>query len=133
ALTLHPVANGLDDVEHGIVFAEAFPPPTFLNVIQHRAPALIERLNLRNVRRAIYEGQHKLAVLDQRIEGLFDVQTDPTEVHNVAADHGAKVAEMQRKLASLVTLAESRRAEAGFTAAVDEAVIDHLRALGYIE
>jgi arylsulfatase A-like enzyme len=133
ALTLHNVANGQDDAEHGIVFAEAFPPLTFLNVIQHRAPALIERMGLHSVRRGIYEGQHKLAVLDQQVEGLFDVDADPTEVRNIAGDLSAKVSEMQRKLSGLVALAESRRAEEAFTAEVDESVIDHLRALGYIE
>lgn len=133
ALTLKHAANGKDDAEHGLVFAEAFPPLTFLNVIQHRNPALVEPMSLHSVRRGIYDGQHKLAVVDGRIEGFFDVANDPTETQDLATVQAAQAAEMQRKLASLVTLAESRRAEAGFTSEVDASVLDHLRALGYIE
>lgn len=133
ALTLRQVANGADDSERGLVFAEAFPPLTFLNVIQHRTPLLIQQLKLQTVRRGIYQGAHKLAVIDQNVEGFFDISADPGEVRNIAANHMTAVSEMQRKLASLVALAESRRAEAGFSDRVDDSVVEHLRALGYIE
>src|SRR5262249_25117546 len=133
ALTLRRVANGEDDAEHGLVFAEAFPPLTFLNVIRHRNPAVIDLMNLHSVRRGIYDGQHKLTMVDDRIQSFYDVASDPSEAHDLSVQHVAEAAEMQRKLNSLVTLAESRRAEAGFTAEVDDSVIDHLRALGYIE
>lgn len=133
ALTLQPVANGAEDVENGLVFSEAFPPLTFINVVQHRDPSLVDRMRLHSIRRGIYEGGRKLIMLDQQVEGLYDMASDPTEIHSIADSNGAQVTEMQRKLSGLVTLAESRRAEAGFTSAVDESVIEHLRALGYIE
>lgn len=133
ALTLSNVVTGGADEEDSVTISEAFPPLTFLNVIQHRNPGLIGKLHLKGVRRGIYTGQHKLAVVDQRVEGLFDVTADPSESRNIAMEQKLRVAEMQRKLGALVAEAESQRAGAGASSEVDEAVVDHLRALGYIE
>lgn len=132
-LSLSRIVTGGDDVEGGVVLSEAFPPLTFLNVIQHRYPDLIKKLHLKGVRRGIYTGQHKLAVVDQRVEGLFDVTTDPSEAHNISMEQKLRVAEMQRKLGALVAEAESLRAGTSASSEVDESVVDHLRALGYIE
>jgi uncharacterized sulfatase len=132
-LSLRAAAEHGADIESGVAISEAFPPLTFLNVIRHRDPALIPKLHLKGVRRGIYTGQHKLAVVDQRVEGLFDVTSDPTENHNLAMEQKLRVVEMQRKLGALVAEAESRQAESGASGEVDESVVDHLRALGYIE
>jgi uncharacterized sulfatase len=132
-LSLGRVASGGDDAEDGVAISEAFPPLTFLNVIQHRNPALIDKLRLKGVRRGIYDGQHKLVVVDQRVEGLFNVTADPAEAHNLVIDQKLRVAEMQRKLGALVAQAESQRVESGAGSEVDDAVVEHLRALGYIE
>ncbi len=132
-LTLRGVVNSSEDVDEGVAISEAFPPLTFLKVIQHHNPELIGKLHLKGVRRGIYTGQHKLAVVDQHIEGLFDVTADPSETHNTSREQKLRVAEMQRKLGALVAEAESQRANAGTSGEVDEAVVDHLRALGYIE
>lgn len=132
-LSLSSVAQGGTDVENNIAMAEAFPPLTFLNVIQHRNPALIPRLNLRGVRRALYEGSRKLAVVDQQVEGLYDIEGDASEVNNLAGEASAPISTMQRQLATLVSKAEVQRAATSTAGAVDESVVDHLRALGYIE
>ncbi|MBZ0284439.1 MAG: sulfatase-like hydrolase/transferase [Anaerolineae bacterium] len=133
-LTLAHIPAG-SDLESGVALTEAFPPLTFLNVIQHRNPALIERLKLRNVRRGIYDGAHKLAMVDDRVEGLFNVADDPLEMRDLAATEAAWVAALSRRLSGLVTQAESRRVEtAEFEGGTrDAAVLEHLRALGYIE
>lgn len=133
SLSLAVVAQGGADVENNMAMAEAFPPLTFLNVIQHRSPALVPRLKLRGVRRALYDGSHKLAVVDQQVEGLFDIETDPTEVKNLATERGATISTMQRQLATLVSKAESQQSAVSTAGAVDDSVVDHLRALGYIE
>ncbi len=134
-LSLSAVANGAADAEQGNPMAEAYPPLTFLSVIRHRQPALIPQLSLLGVRRAIYDGAHKLAQIDQRVEGLFDVASDPGETRSIAADQPRRVSELQRKLATLVSRAEIQRVAASEAASApaDEAVVEHLRALGYIE
>ena len=134
ALSLANETSGLDP-EGGVALSEAFPPLTFLNVVQHRAPALIERLRLSLVRRALYAGGHKLTAIDGQVEGLFDVGADPTESHDLSAADPARAADLLRMLDQRVTAAAGRHAdgEAAQAAAPDQAVIDHLRALGYIE
>lgn len=133
-LSLSTVANADTDPEKNIAMAEAFPPLTFLNVIQHRDPASIQRLRLQNVRRALYQDQHKLTVIGQQVDSLYDIAADPTEVQSVAATEAPTLSAMQRLLAAQVNKAESQRlTTTASTGVVDESVVDHLRALGYIE
>lgn len=132
-LTLRHVASGAPDAEGRVAFAEAFPPEIFLGVIQHRNEALINRLRLSSVRRSIYRDNHKLATVGGQVEGLFDIAADPAETDDLSAGQTALTAELQRKLAAFVTTAESRRADEVAFAPVDDAVLDQLRALGYIE
>jgi uncharacterized sulfatase len=133
-LTLTQAAGG-SDLEGGIALAEAFPPLTFLNVVQHRSPALVERLRLNGVRRGLYAGAHKLVLVGEQVEGLFDIAADPGETRSLAAEQPDRAAELMPKLAALVAQAESHRAEADpfVTPEADAATLDHLRALGYIE
>ncbi len=134
ALSLSGAANGATDIEQNIAMAEAFPPLTFLNVIQHRNAPAIQRLRLQNVRRALYQDHHKLAVVSQQVEGLFDIATDPTEIQSIATTELSTLSAMQRTLAGLVNKAESQRVESSVSSGtVDDSVVDHLRALGYIE
>ncbi|MBI1278751.1 MAG: sulfatase-like hydrolase/transferase [Anaerolineaceae bacterium] len=133
-LSLSNVANGSTDIEQNMAMAEAFPPLTFLNVIQHRNAPVIQKMRLKNVRRALYQDQHKLAVVGQQVEGLFDISTDPTEVQSVATVEAPTLSAMQRMLIAQINKAESQRIDSPVsTSEVDESVVDHLRALGYIE
>jgi len=133
-MSLSGVANGSTDIEQNRAMAEAFPPLTFLNVIKHRNAPIIPKMRLQNVRRALYQDQHKLAVVGQQVEGFFDIAADPTEVQSVAATQAPTLSAMQRMLIAQVNKAESQRVETPVTTSeVDESVVDHLRALGYIE
>lgn len=132
-LTLRLVANGAPDAENDIAFAEAFPPEIFLSVIQHRNAALIERLRLSSVRRGMYQGDYKLATSGSQVDGLFNIATDPAEIQDVSSAQATLTAELQRKLTAFVKTADSRRAAEMAFAPVDDSVLDHLRALGYIE
>ncbi|MCB9453708.1 MAG: sulfatase [Anaerolineaceae bacterium] len=132
-LALHTAVVDAAPLEHDLAYAEAFPPLTFLNVVQHQNPALIERLRLNLTRRSVYAGAHKLVTVGDQVEGLFDLAGDPAEIHSVAAQHPQQVTTLRRKLDTFVTHAESQRAEAAEFAEVDAGVVDHLRALGYIE
>ncbi|MFN8561371.1 MAG: sulfatase-like hydrolase/transferase [Anaerolineae bacterium] len=89
-LSLINAVNGAPDSEGGLAFSEAFPPSTFLNVLEHRSPAVIERLRLWQVRRAVYDGDHKLVAAENAVEGLFDLAHDPAETRDVAADQPAR-------------------------------------------
>ena len=60
-----------------MAFSEAFPPSTFLNVLEHRSPAVVERMRLRQVRRAIYDGDQKLIMRENQVENLFNVAAIP--------------------------------------------------------
>ena len=119
--------------EKNLAFAEAFPPSTLLNVVQHRQPHLVEPLRLTHVRRGVYQDSHKLAVADHHIEGLFDIAADPAEHINIQNQHSTLADSMQDKLSAFVQMAEHYRADGDHQGNVSPDVIDNLRALGYIE
>ena len=130
-LSLSKAVNGSADSEGGMAFSEAFPPSTFLNVLEHRSPAVVERMRLRQVRRALYDGDHKLIMRENQVETLFNVADDPAETNDLAADQPTQIATLERKISAFVqTMGQPpdvRSAEA------DEKVVEQLRALGYIE
>ena len=132
-LSLARATNGAVDTEGGIAFSEAFPPTTFLNVIEHRQPKLIDTLNLRQVRRGVYDGAHKLVMVGTESEGLFDVARDPAEQQNVAAQHPDIVQRLQGRLAAFVQTSAEQHHENGHFGDVDDSILDNLKALGYIE
>lgn len=133
-LSLARSVNCQPDPEGGIVFSEAYPPQTFLSVLRHRNPALIDRMRLTQVRRGVYDGSHKLTMVADKVDGLFDVASDPTEVNDISHQQLARVTELKTKVGSFIQQAVSRRAEnTTFDGEVNDEVIDQLRALGYIE
>jgi uncharacterized sulfatase len=133
ALTLANAVNGRVDAEQGMAFSEAFPVSTYIHVMAHREPALIAKLRLNSVRRAVYMGQHKLTLVGQETEGLFDIASDPHETRDVASQHMSLVGEMRRRAAQMVTQAEMQRADSDRHGEVSAEVEENLRALGYIE
>jgi uncharacterized sulfatase len=132
-LSLARSLNGKPDKEGGVAFAEAFPPQTVVNLIHNRTPELLERLKLRQVRRGVYAGEQKLALIGESVDGLFDVGNDPTETQNVADDQPDTVRDLQAKVAEFIKTAEHFRADGGAYNKVSAEVEDNLRALGYIE
>jgi uncharacterized sulfatase len=132
-LSLVNATDGARDTEGNLAFAEAFPPTTFLGVLERRNPAIIERLSLTQVRRGIYDGANKLAVVGGRVEGLFDVSADPAETRDLSVSKPDLAADLHRKLDLFVNTAEKYRAGGAAFSQVTEKVVDQLRALGYIE
>ncbi|MBL8133790.1 MAG: sulfatase [Anaerolineae bacterium] len=119
------------DVESATAFSEAYPPLTFLNVLEHRSPSVIERLRLRLVRRALYAGDRKLVAEGDRVEGLFDLAGDPTESRDLQGGRAAEAEALLRQLSAFAGAhSQAYRPEPG---EVSEEVVEHLRALGYIE
>jgi len=130
-LSLLPLLEGDPDAENGVAFSEAFAPNIFLRVIEHQAPTLINHLNLRETRRAVYQGDYKLILRENALEGLYNIAHDPAETQDIAVDHADRVATMRGQIETLVRRAAQPNAEK--IAPVDEEVVEHLRALGYIE
>ncbi len=63
---------------------------------------------------------------------LYDIQADPKETRNVAAEHGDVVAKLSGDLTALKVMAGSR-AVTGASGAIDEATRQKLESLGYVK
>lgn len=129
--SLLPLLENASDVENGIAFSEAVAPHMFARVIEHRAPELITRLNLLETRRAVYQGDYKLILRENVVEGLYNVAADPAETRDLAAAQPDEVAALRGQIESFTRHADP--VHAAQLAPVDEEVVEHLRALGYIE
>lgn len=132
-LSLARATNCKPDTEGGVAFAEAFPPQTFLSVMKHRSPHLIERLSLRDVRRGVYDGEHKLATVGGQVEGLFHIATDPAEVNDVSAQYSALSGQLRQRIDQFVASAQAQRSDDVLPGRISPEMAEHLRALGYIE
>ena len=132
ALSMRGLFNAGDDIEEQTPFSEAFPPHTFLHVLEHRNPTLIERLRLRQVRRAVYHHGGKLAMVGDQVEGFYHVEQDPLEQVNLAHHAPQQVAHLQELLTRFSHQQASQRTHA-HPMVDDPAVVDQLRALGYLE
>ncbi|MGD2176300.1 MAG: sulfatase [Anaerolineae bacterium] len=120
-----------------IVFAEAYTPDTLLALMENENPAAIETFRCRSMRRAAYEGRHKLITVGDEPDELFDVIDDPGETRNLLVEHPGKVARLHSALTTFAKHVEARR-PANWQAVRslsldDEEVTARLRALGYIE
>ncbi|MGB1286881.1 MAG: sulfatase-like hydrolase/transferase [Aggregatilineales bacterium] len=131
-LSLIRSLNGKPDTEGNSAFAEAFPPDNLLSVLRHKDPTMIERMNLTSVRRGVYQDNHKLAMVGQQVEGMYDIASDPAELTNIAASHDDVVETLQGKVHDFVRehsgTSTSRQNEK-----LSDEVMENLRALGYID
>lgn len=132
-LTLANVANGHPDAEEGVAYIEAYPPKTILSMLHRRNPAIIERLQLQQVRRGVYAGNYKLTTVGERVEALYAVDSDPTERCDVACDYPELVSEMQHQIDKFFAKAERQRADGDTSGEVGAELKEHLRALGYMD
>ena len=122
---------GKPDTEQGIAFSEAFPPSTFLNVLEHRSPAVIERLRLRQVRRAIYDGRSQAGDGGERRRGAVRrggrSRRDARPRRRSAEVSEALASKIDAFVQAINQPTDSRTAE------VDAQIVEQLRALGYVE
>jgi len=110
------------------IASEAFAVNTFLNVLEHRNPSVIERMALREMRRSVVEGDYKLVLRGDRPIALYNIALDSAETRNLIKSEPARTVALQRAAGLLAPDAES-----GETAEQDEKVLEHLRVLGYID
>ncbi|MBN1873203.1 MAG: sulfatase [Anaerolineae bacterium] len=137
ALSLTRSLNG-SDPENGIVFSEAYPPQTLLQLMEHQAPAAIDTFRCRFPRRAVYQGMDKLVTVGDAPDELFDMRRDPAELHNLLPDKPNLASDLDTLLQEAVAVAKSRRPANGHPNAnvdleADRDLAERLRGLGYIE
>lgn len=133
ALSLTRSLNGKPDPEGGIAFSEAFPPDNLLTILQDRTPDLVENRKLTQVRRGIYHQDHKLAMVGDSIENLFDVAQDPDETSDMAHTQPHVAEALRQRVTQFVADADKEKAKATYNGGVSKEMMDNLRALGYIE
>ncbi len=135
-LSLARSVAGLDP-EDETVFTEAYTPDTLLALMENMDPAAIDTFRCRLMRRAVYQGRYKLITVGDRPDELFNVIDDPGETRNLLDQRHRKASELEHILHIFVEQAEKRRPgnwEASRQLALDdEALVDRLRSLGYIE
>jgi uncharacterized sulfatase len=120
-----------------VVFAEAYTPDTLLTLMENENPGAIDTYRCRSMRRAAYDGRHKLITVGDEPDELFDVIADPQETRNLLSECPGKVVQLHNALSDFTKDAASRRPanwEAARRLSLDDREIsDRLRALGYIE
>jgi uncharacterized sulfatase len=135
-LRLTQELNG-SDTREDVVFAEAYTPDTLLSLMENETPSAIDAFRCRSMRRAAYRGQHKLIVVGDQPDELFNVIDDPGETKNLLTAHPDKVLQLEDALKDFMREAETRRPtnweSARRVSLDDEQISERLRALGYIE
>jgi arylsulfatase A-like enzyme len=116
-----------------VAFSEAFPPSIFLNVLKHRTPDSVVKLQLGAVRRGVYAGDIKLTVRDAeggvQVERLYNVAADPFEDQPLPLSDPA----VEPLRTEIERFAAASTPQNGERADASPEVLERLRALGYIE
>lgn len=132
-LSLTRALAGEADADSGAAFAEAYPPGTMVRLLERRVPHLVERLRLRDTRRAVYTEGWKLAAVGDVVEGLFHLASDPGERHDLAAAEPERAVALMARLQAFVAAQAMQSNGGALPAQADAAITASLRALGYIE
>lgn len=126
-----------DDIEGKGVLAEAYPPDTLIHLMEAQDPTAIDDFCYRAIRRAVYQGHHKLISVDDQPDELFDTAADPGETRNLLPEQPERAASLRALMGEMVEEAELRRpstwAHKQLRLQEDRALQDRLRGLGYIE
>jgi uncharacterized sulfatase len=134
-LSLARSTNG-SDPEGGIVFAEAHTPDTLIALMENLDPEAIETFRCRQMRRAVLRDRHKLIMVGEQPDELFDVVDDPGELDNLIERQREMTCELEGLIEVAVGHSEARR-PARWEAAKrqlleDEKLAERLRGLGYL-
>lgn len=132
-LSLVQTLNGKPDTEGDVAYAEAFPPMTMLNLLKRNKPQLIKDRQLTEVRRGVYDGNYKLALVGDKVESLFDVAQDPAEIADISTNNPEIATDLQYKIQAFVHQAQAQRLDGVHESDVSADVLENLQALGYID
>ena len=140
-LSLTRSLNGKEDEpDDETVVSEGFPPLNFVNVMEMNNPDAIEEFRVRMIRRAIYDGGHKLMTVSNRPDEFFDVKKDYAEGTNLLDNtfgYENSILSLEKALEDFVVVQEAHRDGTAAGATLDYSnnpeLLERLRSLGYIE
>lgn len=125
------------DPENGVALSEVYPPLNFVRAIEHRQPHLLETFRCLSLRRALVHQGLKLITVEDEANELFDLQRDPLELASCLEERAQDVDRLQQNLTRATERVERQRdsttAGAGLEIGEDDALLQRLRGLGYIE
>ena len=108
-----------------------------MRAIEHRQPELLHQFRCLSRRRGLVQDSLKLIEIEDRVDELFDLETDPLELLSLVEQRPQDVQRLERHLRRVATLMERQRdiTPAGATLEVegDDTLLQRLRGLGYIE
>lgn len=140
-LSLTQSLNGkAGEPDDEIVVSEGFPPLNFVNVMEMNNPDAIEEFRVRMMRRAIYDGGHKLMTVSERPDEFFDVHKDYAEETNLLDNpfgYENNILSLEKALEAFVVVQEAHRDGTAAGETLDYSnnpeLLERLRSLGYIE
>ncbi|MFW6098103.1 MAG: sulfatase [Chloroflexota bacterium] len=125
------------DPENGLALSEVYPPLNFVRAIEHRQPDLLQRFRCLSQRRALVQQDLKLITVENTPDELFNLQDDPLELANCLEERPQDVTHLRQHLGRVIERVERQRdsttAGAGLEIGDDDALLQRLRGLGYIE
>jgi arylsulfatase A-like enzyme len=120
------------------VIGEAYAPDYILKVVDGNHPKLHELYPVRSTQRAVYSPERlKMIQIDRDGSTLFDIKTDAAEKHPLPADEHQPVRQqLEIGLKLFLEEAATRQPENWSRRSLqieDEAVLQRLRGLGYLD
>jgi arylsulfatase A-like enzyme len=137
-LTLTHSINGRDP-ENGTAFSEIYPPMNFVRAIENRQPHLLEPFGCLSARRAVVkanaEEPFKLIHINNKPDELFNLAADPLELENQLTEQPHLTKSLHEETARMAKQVASQldNLDAGEAVELDDALMQQLRGLGYID
>jgi len=137
-LTLMQSVNGRDP-EDGTAYSEIYPPLNFVRAIENRQPHLLEPFGCLSERRAIVKTNEnepfKLIHIDNKPDELFNLTVDPLELEDQLDEqpHLTKSLHEDTKRMTLQVSHQRDNLDVGDEVELDDALMQQLRGLGYID
>jgi uncharacterized sulfatase len=122
-----------DECNASFAVSEAYPPENAVQIMQRRAPELIERFHADHTQRAIYHDDLKMIAIEGVSKALFDLASDFQEIQPYQIQE--QIRAMDRELEAYLELcdAHSNSTPREKISLKDEIIQQRLRDLGYIE
>lgn len=137
-LTLLNSVNGRDP-EQQTAYSEVYPPLTFIKALEKRQPELLDRFRCLSTRRSVVKPHHnevyKLITVDDQPDELFDLMADPLELEDISRERPLAQQKLTADLKRIQGAQEAQRTgvAAGSEVEMDDALVQRLRGLGYID
>lgn len=124
-----------DEQNQPLTFSEAFPPDNIIQIMRKHEPELMTAFHCQAIHRTVIQQSNKLYRVENVRDQLFDLENDPFE--NQAIETNEMRQTLMTALDEHTASAIKRRASDMHATETDnltdEAVLERLRGLGYIE